>query len=113
MFLIPFSLLVIATLLGGFGAVYLKKASVNFNLSFTQVKNVNLWFGIFYYGISTVLFLIALKFGELSIIYPLVSMSYVWVAILSMVKLNERLNKYKIAGISLIMLGVVFLGLAA
>ena len=44
------------------------------------------------------------------LLYPLISLSYVWVAILSVVILQETMNPYKIAGISVIIAGVAVMG---
>lgn len=111
--LIGFLLVFVASLLGAFGALYLKRASSNFRVSLSQVKNKSLIVGLFYYGFSTLIFLTALKFGELSIIYPLVSLTYVWVVLLSHFKLQESLNKFKVLGVLLIVLGVSFIAYTA
>ena len=61
-------------------------------------------------GISTVVMVLALKYGELSIIYPVIAMTYVWVTGLSVLIYGEIINPWKIAGISMVMLGVAVLG---
>ncbi len=111
--LLSFLLVFLASILGAFGALYLKKASSKFRISLSQIKNINLIIGLFFYGFSTLIFLFALKFGELSIIYPLVSLTYVWVVLLSYFKLHESLNKFKIIGILLIVLGVSLIAYTA
>jgi drug/metabolite transporter (DMT)-like permease len=62
------------------------------------------------YGIFTVLFVYALRHGELSILYPLISLAYVWVAIIGVVAFHEAMNPLKLAGIAIIMAGVTVLG---
>jgi drug/metabolite transporter (DMT)-like permease len=57
--------------------------------------------------------IIALKHGELSVLYPLISLSYVWVAIAAVVLFHESMNPSKIAGICIIMAGVAVLGRGA
>ena len=64
-------------------------------------------------GISTVVMVLALKYGELSIIYPVIALTYVWVTALSVVIYGEAMNSWKIAGISSVMLGVGVLGRSA
>ena len=44
------------------------------------------------YGLGAVLFTIALRDGELSVLYPVISLTYVWVAILSVPILHEKLS---------------------
>lgn len=68
------------------------------------------FFGYSLYGISTVLLIIALKNGELSILYPVISLTYVWVTILSVAIFNESLNIFKVLGVLVIVLGVAVLG---
>ena len=65
------------------------------------------------YGISTILFIPALKGGELSVLYPFVALAYIWVSLLSVKFLGEKMNKVKWLGIALIILGVSFIGLGS
>ncbi len=102
------------TVVGSFGAIYLKKGSPKFNLNpFQQIKNKELILGCFLYGLATLIFIPTLKYGELSVLYPAVSTSYVFISILSVILLKEKMNTLKWTGIALIMLGVVFIGLAS
>ena len=59
------------------------------------------------------LMVLALRHGELSVLYPLISLGYVWVAVLSVVVFGEMMNVYKITGICAIMAGVAVLGSGA
>lgn len=103
-----------ATIIGAFGAVFLKKGSQDFNLNpIKQLKNTKLLLGIFLYGLSTIIFIPLLRYGDLSILYPAVSTSYVFVSILSVKMLNEKMNKLKWIGIALILLGVIFISFAS
>ena len=69
-----------------------------------------LFAGYALYGIFPVLFVSALRHGELSILYPLVSLGYVWVTITAVVAFHEALNPLKFAGIAIIVAGVAVLG---
>jgi drug/metabolite transporter (DMT)-like permease len=77
------------------------------------ITNVPLIGGLAIYGMGAILMIVALKHGELSVLYPLISLSYVWVAILSVLLFNESMNPMKIAGIVVIMAGVGVLGRGA
>ena len=72
--------------------------------------NPAIFAGYCLYGVFTVLFIYALRHGELSILYPLISLAYVWVAIIAVVALHEAMNPFKLAGIAIIMAGVAVLG---
>jgi drug/metabolite transporter (DMT)-like permease len=69
-----------------------------------------LFLGYALLGISTVVMVLALKYGELSIIYPVIALTYVWVTGLSVLIYGEVINPWKVAGISTVMLGVAVLG---
>lgn len=107
-------LVIFATIIGSFGSLFFKLCSdkMSFNLR-KLVHNYYLFFGFFLYGLSSILFLIALKGNPVSVLYPFVSFSYVWVTLLSLKYLNEKINKWKCIGIFLIMVGVVFIGLGS
>ena len=100
-------LVVFATIIGSFGSLYLKKASKNFNFSFNGIFNFELIFGIFIYFLATLIFIAALRKGELNVLYPVTSLSYVWVSLLSVKFLKEKINRFKVGGIFLIILGVI------
>ena len=107
--LIPLGMIFIATWVGAFGALYLKKgSSISLKKIFTNFKLI---FGLSLYGLASAIFIYALKFGELSILYPMTALSYIWVAILSYYLLKEKITKQKLAGIALIIIGVALLAL--
>lgn len=69
-----------------------------------------LFAGYCLYGIFTVLFVYALRHGELSILYPLIALSYVWVTITAVLAFHETMNAFKIIGIAIIISGIAVLG---
>ena len=52
----------------------------------------------------------ALRDGELSILYPIIALTYVWVTILSVLFFHESLNPFKLAGVATVVAGVAVLG---
>lgn len=98
---------VIASVIGGLGSIYLKKGSEDFNHNpFQQLKNAKLLIGLSLYAASVILFLSVLSLVDLSMLYPVTSLSYVWMSLFSMKLLGEEMNKFKWAGILLIITGV-------
>jgi drug/metabolite transporter (DMT)-like permease len=75
-----------------------------------MLTNLALLSGLVLYGLSTVLLVLALKDGELSLLYPVIALTYVWVTVLSLVLLHDQPNPYKLAGIAIIVIGVSVLG---
>lgn len=74
------------------------------------VTNVPLIAGYTLYGINTLLLVLALREGELSMLYPIIALTYVWVTLLSYLLLGEPANLYKNLGIVTIVVGVAVLG---
>ncbi len=68
--------------------------------------------GYILYGINTLLLMLALRDGELSLLYPVIALTYVWVTMLSVYFFHETMNPWKVAGIAVIMAGVTVLGRA-
>ena len=107
-------LVLLATLIGAFGPILLKKASARkLSRISSLIKNYYLFGGVSLYAIGTMMFIPALKGGDLSILYPFVSVTYIWVSLLSVKFLGEKMNKYKWIGITFIILGVTFIGIGS
>jgi multidrug transporter EmrE-like cation transporter len=75
-----------------------------------MATNLPLLSGLVLYGLSTVLLVMALKDGELSLLYPVIALTYVWVTVLSLVLLHDKPDPYKLTGIAIIVIGVSVLG---
>jgi multidrug transporter EmrE-like cation transporter len=75
-----------------------------------MATNPRLVSGYSLYGISAVLLVLAFRHGELSLLYPVIALTYVWVAILSVLVFHEQLSAVRIAGIATIVVGVGVLG---
>ena len=75
-----------------------------------MITNLPLMGGYCLYGLSTLLLVLALRDGELSLLYPVIALTYVWVTILSFLIFHDEINPWKLVGIVLIVLGVGVLG---
>ncbi|MCC6587278.1 MAG: hypothetical protein IT168_11350 [Bryobacterales bacterium] len=75
-------------------------------------SNPKLFAGYALYGISTAILVVALKYGELSILYPVIALTYVWVTVLSVFIYNESMNPMKMLGLATVVAGVAMLGRA-
>ena len=111
--LIPILLVLLGTVIGAFGGYFFKLGAdrLHFNIK-SVVKNYNLILGAVFYVLSTVPFIMALKMADLSIVYPIVSITYVWIILVSVILLKEKMNKWKYLSIIFIILGVVIIGLS-
>jgi len=87
--------------------------SMHFQISttvFAAITSIPLMGGLALYGVGAVMMVLALQHGELSVLYPVISLSYVWVAILSVLIFHEHMNAFRVAGIAVIIGGVAILG---
>ena len=73
------------------------------------LSNWPLLLGMLVYAIGAVLLIIALKHGEVTILYPVIATSYIWVALLSWLLFGESLSYLKLIGIISIVVGIVLI----
>ena len=66
--------------------------------------------GFVVYAVGALIMTIALGYGELSVLQPVNSMSYVFALILSAIFLTERISWLTIIGIFVIIAGVIMIG---
>jgi|SRR5450432_4059397 drug/metabolite transporter (DMT)-like permease len=102
----------VAQVLFKIGANQLKAAGAASLLASPWIilQNFALIGGLALYGLFTLFFIFALRDGELSVVYPVITLNYVWVMLLSVAFFHEALTVFKIAGVSAIMLGVMIIG---
>ncbi|HLH39416.1 MAG TPA: hypothetical protein VKX39_09750 [Bryobacteraceae bacterium] len=101
-----------AGFIGSFGAAFLKAAAgrLRGNLA-SVVTNWHLMAGIALYALSSVFFVRGMTEGELSVLYPMVALGYMWTILWSKIFFNEPLTWGKAGGLALIFAGLAFLGL--
>ena len=84
------------------------------HIDFLQLAtNLPLLGGYCLYGVNVVLLMVALRDGELSMLYPIIALGFVWVTMLSIYFFHEPLSLTKIGGIILIVGGVTVMGKAS
>lgn len=103
-------LVVLGTIVGSFAPLLLKIGMKDKKVTLINlIFNIKVISGIFLYFFSSLFFIVALKGGELSVLYPFVSFGYIWVTINSRLFLKEKIGKYKIIGIIFILIGIVLI----
>ena len=110
----PFSsilLVLLASFIGSFGAVFLKLGSQHLSRGIRGALNWQLAAGIALFLGSSVPFIIALKHGELSVLYPMVSLGYVWTMVWSRILFKEPVTGAKVGALALILAGITCIGL--
>jgi multidrug transporter EmrE-like cation transporter len=99
------------TILGTVAQLFMKTGMEHFKLEpVALLTNLPLIAGYALYGINTVMLVLALREGELSVLYPILALTYIWVTLLSYVRLHEPPNLYKNVGVLAIIAGVIVIG---
>lgn len=104
-------LVMLVTVLNGAGQLLQKIGMDSFRPDlFSIFTNPHLLAGIFLYALSALLLVYAFKHGPLSVLFPFVSLTFVWVIILSYLVLQEPVGLNEIIGTAAIIAGVSFVG---
>ncbi len=118
--MLPFLLLLLVAIsLGATGQILLKtglsllppNAPVPLILS-SIFTNIYVFLGFASYGISSLIYLVALKHLPLSYAYPMIALSYVVVVTLSWRIFGESIPPLRVAALCVILTGVVMLALS-
>jgi drug/metabolite transporter (DMT)-like permease len=107
-------LVLAASFLGSFGAVFLKSGAQKLRHGLRYlILNARLALGVALFLGSSVFYLLGLKRGEVSVLYPMVSLANVWTLCWSRIFFKEPITHAKTLGLLLILVGVFFIGLGA
>jgi drug/metabolite transporter (DMT)-like permease len=102
-----------ASFVGSFGAVLLKAGAVRLARNWgSLLLNWRLAAGAGVYTLSSLLFVRGIAQGELSLLYPLVALGYIWTMLWSRLFFGEPLTKTKFLALFVILAGVAMLGSA-
>lgn len=101
------ALVIFCTFLTSSAQIFLKFGAQRLPAIFS---NTPLIAGMFLYGIGAVALIIAFKGGEVTVLYPIIATSYVWVTLLSSFYFGEPLLHLKFLGVFSIILGICFIG---
>ncbi len=104
------SVVLFAGIFGGLAPVYLKKGADIFDFfNLKAYRNIAIGLSIYFLGTSAYVY--ALTAGELSVLYPLVGLSYIWTYFYSMIFLKEKISSSKWMGIILVVIGVALVSI--
>ncbi|MBI2084700.1 MAG: EamA family transporter [Candidatus Aenigmarchaeota archaeon] len=103
----------VCTILTTIAQLFFKSGSQYLSFSLTFLTNPYIILGFLAYGITSLLFVFALKFGDLSLLYPVWSLSFVWITMSSIFFLNESVTVMNWIGIGLVITGISLIGLGA
>ncbi len=106
-------LVITCTLLTSIGQVLMKYSTTGMDSILHAITSIPLIIGLIIYAIASVLLIISLKNADLSLVYPFIALSFVWVSLLSIILFNEYISLINWLGISAIILGVSLIGRGA
>jgi multidrug transporter EmrE-like cation transporter len=102
----------ISTFVTTCGQIFLKMAAGNLTLDAAALlTNYPLFIGCFFYGVGAIMLIVSLKYGELSVLYPIYALNFIWVSIASPFFFpTDSMNLMKWLGVAFVMLGVSAVG---
>ena len=104
-------LVLFTTLLTSSAQILWKKGSATLTFSILGVlANNYIMSGILLYVVGGILIIVAFRGGEVSVLYPIIATSYIWVSFLSIKFLGEIMNNFKWIGIASIIAGIILIG---
>ena len=117
---ISFSIILTGVMLNAIAQLALKASvkemgaiGLNFSSSATAFLRLAsepfLWVGLFCYGISVIVWILALSRVDVSIAYPMLSMGYVVNAFFAWQLFGEAMNPARMIGMGVVLLGVYIL----
>ena len=107
-------LVLFASFIGSFGATFLKSGAEQLRHGWHYLFHWRLAVGVGLFLISSYFFVLGIRPpGELSVLYPMVSLGYIWTLLWSRIFFKEPLTREKFIGLALIVAGVFFVGLGS
>ncbi len=107
-------LMLLSTFMLAFAQILYKKGAASLQPDLTAIiTNYNIIAGLGLYIIGAVVMTVAMKYNNLSTLYPILALCYIWVNIMASSMLGETMNINKWIGSALIILGVSAIGYGA
>ena len=105
-------LMIMCTFFSSTAHLLLKYGAEKINSNnFMSIFNLYLFFGFLFFGIGALFMMVAFKNGELSVVFPILATSYVWVSLFSPIFfVTDSMNYWKWFGVILILFSISVLG---
>lgn len=99
------------TLVGAMGAFFLKAGMDRVDGLISLLREPRIWLGGGCYVTGALCNVLLLRVLDYSVVYPMTAITYVWSMALSAAFLGERIGRRKLAGVALILAGVLILSI--
>jgi undecaprenyl phosphate-alpha-L-ara4N flippase subunit ArnE len=104
-------LVLFTTLLTSSAQIFYKIGSQTLSLDLSAIfTNYYLIGGLLLYAVGGTLMILSLRGGEVSVLYPIIATSYIWVSFLSTRFLGENMDAFKWLGTLSIIGGIAMIG---
>ncbi|MDE1860323.1 MAG: EamA family transporter [Candidatus Micrarchaeota archaeon] len=107
---IVFVLVLLSAMMAAYAQFIFKKGVPKFRIDMRQIFDMlrarAVYTGLALYMVSLLIYLYALKFEDLSFVYPLFSTTFIFVMLIAKFRLNEPVTWMRAGGIALIVLGI-------
>ncbi|HEY6986915.1 MAG TPA: hypothetical protein VH369_00950 [Bryobacteraceae bacterium] len=105
-------LVLVGSFFGSFGAVFLKLGAEHMKGKLARIFT-NYWLacGVVFYLLSSVFYMAGVAQGQLTVLYPMVSLGYIWAMVWARIFFKEPFTVAKIGGLAMIILGVSLINL--
>ncbi len=105
-------LVLFGSFIGSFGAVFLKMGADRMEGGLARLlKNYWLGVGVVLYLLSSIFYMMGVSQGELTVLYPMVSLGYIWAILWARLFFKEPFTMAKIGGLLMIIFGVALINL--
>ncbi len=103
-------LVLFGSFIGSFGAVFLKMGAEHMQGGLARLLS-NYWLGvgILLYLLSSVFYMMGVSQGQLTVLYPMVSIGYIWAILWARLFFKEPFTRAKIGGLAAIIVGVALI----
>ncbi len=103
-------LMIICTLFTSIAQLFYKSGAdkLEFNL-ISIISNWNIFLGLALYGMGAILLIIALRWGQVTVLYPILASSFIWVTLGSSYFFRETITLSRWIGVFFIIGGILMI----
>ena len=106
--MIYYLLMLVMTLCGSIGSLFLKKATGHEKFHYL-IADKNFYIGTMVYLAGAVINIYILRYVDYSVALPFTAFTYVWTIFIARATLKEKISLQKIIGIILVIIGAIFI----
>lgn len=100
----------LSSFIGSFGAVFLKLGAEHMQGGLARlIRNYWLGIGIGLYLLGSVFYAMGVAQGQLTVLYPMISIGYIWAIVWARIFFKEPFTIAKIGGLVMIVFGVALI----